>query len=210
MGGRCVDLSQRGELQFLNVDRFPIRSSDTARVQEITVVQICESLAVKRQPRILLEGIGLGTAMGKAVQMLEPRGRVVVAEAIPTIIEWQRTLMKPVPIPKEPEVLRILQQPLAQSLQESPETFDGIILELDYAIDPFLESSAKPSHYLMPLALLKQALRERGQLAIHSEAKDVSLIKALEHAGFVVEHRMEAPHKRSKARKHHITFARLR
>ncbi|MFT4641893.1 MAG: spermidine synthase [Verrucomicrobiales bacterium] len=207
--GRCVELSQRGEIQYLNVDRYPVRSSETSRIQEIGVIQICEPLGMKRQPRLLLEGIGLGAATRMALQILLPRGRVMVAESVPEIIEWQRTYLEPLPKVNPPEHLRILPMSLSQCLQAHPESFDGIALELDYAIDPFLESSAKIADYFYPLTLLKQALREKGQVAIHSEAKDVPLIKALEEEGFVVEHRIEAPHKRSKSCRHHITFAQL-
>ncbi len=206
--GRTVELAQRGEAWYLSVDRVLFRSTETARLHEIAAIEACEPLAAKRQPRVLVEGLGLGVAARKALQVLPPRGWVTVAEVLPAMIEWQRKFFEPLVAP-QPDHFRIRRRSLRECLEEQPAHFDAILLELDYPLDPFLESGTRPGHYRAPLGLLKRALRPRGQLVIHSMTKDPVLLKALQTERFRVDHRFEAPHKRSKARKPSLTFARL-
>ena len=206
--GRCIELSQRGDSLYLIVDRFPIRSTETARIEEVAVILTCEPLAVKRQPRLLLEGLGLGSAVAKAEQVMAPRARITVAEPVAEIVSWHGTLLPPLPKSAQPEHFKVCQQSLAETLEANPDTYDSIVIELDYAIDPFLTSSKRVDDYLQGVSQLKTSLRARGKVAIHSERMDVHLSKALEISGFAVEHRLEAPHKRSKAR-HHLTIGSL-
>lgn len=207
-GGVSIELSQRGDEWFLTADRILVRATASTRIQEIAVIEVCQPLAAKRQPRVLIEGLGLGAAARKALQVLPPRGYVTVAEAAPAIIEWQRRFLRPLPV-SNPEHFRVLPKSLRLCLETHPNYFDAVVLELDYAVDPFLESASRPAQYRPAVELLKQALRPRGRLAIHGQEKDASLIKALENHGFIVDHRLEAPHKKSKARRHHLTFAQI-
>ena len=206
--GRSIELSQRGDSFYLVVDRFPVRSTEMARIEEVAVILTCEPLAVKRQPRLLLEGLGLGLALAKAEQVMAPRAKIVVAEAVSKIISWHGTFLPALPRSTQPDHFKVRQQSLSATLAANPETYDAIIVELDYAIDPFLTSSKRVDDYLPAVSQLQMGLRERGKVAIRSERKDPALIKALEMTNFEVEHRMEAPHKRSKAR-HHLTIASL-
>lgn len=206
--GLSLELAQRGDAWYLSADRIPVRETGMARVEEVAVIAVCQPLAVKRQPRVLLEGFGLGTAARKAIQVLPPRGFVTVAEGCEDMVVWQRRHLPPVEAPK-PDHFRVLRQSLRECVRTNPASFDGIVLELDYVIDPFLETGSRPAHYVEGLQMLRGALRERGSLAIHSREKDIQLMKALEAEGFVVEHRLEAPHKRSKARRHHLVLASL-
>ena len=207
-GGDPVELAQRGQDWFLSVNRVPIRTTEAARVEEIAVIEACEPLAGKRQPRVLIEGLGLGVAARKALQVLPPRGRVTVAEVLPAVVEWQRRFLEPIVAP-QPDHFRIRSRSLLESLEEQPAHYDAVLLELDYALDPFLKSGTRPAHYRAPLGILKTALRPLGRLVIHSVTKDPALMKALQLERFHVDHRLEGPHKRSKGRKQSLTIATL-
>lgn len=208
-GGISVELAQRGDTWYLNADRVLVRSSDVTRIDEVAVVEACQPLAAKRQPRVLIEGLGLGAAARKALKVLPPRGRLVVAEAVPAIMAWNRQFLEPIPRPKFPEHFRVVPESLRACLEKHPAYFDAILLELDYALDPLLESGQRPSVYRAPIVQLKQALRPRGQLVIRSLDADPAMAKALRLEGFTVEGRAEAPHKRSRARRHYLTCAQL-
>jgi len=206
--GRNIELSQRGDSFHIVVDRFPIRSTEMARIEEVAVIRTCEPLAVKRQPRLLLEGLGLGIAVAKAEQVMAPRAKITVAEAVSEIVSWHGTFLPLLPSSTQPDHFRVSRESLATTLAANPETYDAIVLELDYAIDPFLISSRRVDDYLPAIAQLLMSLRPRGKVAIHSTKEAPPLSKALEISGFEVEHRLEAPHKRSKAR-HHLTIGSL-
>lgn len=206
--GKTVELWQRGDSLYLVVDRFPIRSTETARIEEVAVILTCEPLAVKRQPRLLLEGLGLGNSVAKAHQVMAPRAKITVAEPVADIVRWHETFLPALPKSAQPEHFKVCQQSLAATLEANPDTYDAIVVELDYAVDPFLVSSKRVDDYLPTVSQLQMSLRARGKVAIHSPRKDPALSKALEISGFDVEHRLEAPHKRSKAR-HHLTIGAL-
>lgn len=190
------------------VDRFPIRTTETQRIEEVAVIRVCEPLAVKRQPRLLLEGLGLGAAVSKAEQVLAPRAKITVSEPLTEAIAWHGKFLKPLPKSEQPDHFRVRNESLAITLAKNPANFDAIVIELDYAIDPFLTSAKRKEHYFPALSQAKEALRPLGKLAIHCENQAPILEKALEDSGFEVEHLLEAPHKRSKA-KHPIMIATL-
>ncbi len=206
--GGSLELSRRGDSWFLSFDRVLFRSTETRRIEEVAVIGVCEPLAVKRQPRLLLEGLGLGQAARKALQVLPPRGHVTVAEPIGALADWQGKFLPPIS-PKKPDHFQIVPQSLQDCLEERPGSFDAVILEVDYLLEAFLESASRPKAYRASLQGLKRALRPRGRLAIHTPDRDGALMRALQGEGFLVEHRMESPHKRSKARRHHMLLATL-
>ncbi len=202
--GFSIELTRQGDIDRLMVDRLVVRCSTAARVLEAAAIQVTEPLVGKRQPRVLLEGLGLGYAVRKVLQVLPPRARVTVAEPVRELISWQSAYLDPLPEPAKPDHLCVRAQSFRDSLEAHPETFDSMILERDYPVDPFLVEASKPAAYRDAIALLKSALRPRGRLAIHLDGKDVALVKALTSAGFQVDHHTATPHKRSKTRQHFL------
>ena len=53
----------------------------------------CAKMGPVRQPRLLIGGLGMGFTLAAALKTVGPDAEVVVAELVPEVVEWNRTLI---------------------------------------------------------------------------------------------------------------------
>ena len=53
----------------------------------------CAKMGPRRQPRLLIGGLGMGFTLAAALKTVGPDAEVVVAELVPEVVEWNRTLI---------------------------------------------------------------------------------------------------------------------
>ncbi|MEJ2137450.1 MAG: hypothetical protein P8X86_19660, partial [Desulfofustis sp.] len=86
-----LDLRQRGETDFLITIDGRVLMNSTANMSEIVLAELaCESLKNKKNPRVLVGGLGMGFTLKAAIDNLPADAEVVVAELNPIIVKWCR------------------------------------------------------------------------------------------------------------------------
>ena len=55
----------------------------------------CQNLAKHPRPRVLIGGLGMGYSVRTALDILGKDARVVVAELVPAVVEWNRGVLGP-------------------------------------------------------------------------------------------------------------------
>ncbi|MEI9994359.1 MAG: hypothetical protein WDM91_07180 [Rhizomicrobium sp.] len=193
-----------GELRLLRRgDEFSIMAGATALMNsrlsgsEVALAEIaCERLRGRRNCRMLIGGYGMGFTLRAALAGLGSDAQVVVAELVPSILEWARGPMAGLTGTSlaDPRV-SIHDGDVGELMASARSRFDAILLDVDNGPDGLSRSANDRLYDLRGLKIARQALRRGGLLAIWSAAPNKAFVGRLGHAGFAVEEIQARAHK---------------
>ncbi len=188
-----LDLRQRGETDFLITINGRVLMNALANMSEIALAELaCESLKNKKNPRVLVGGLGMGFTLKAALDNLPVDAEVVVAELNPIIVKWCRGPLAHLTggAVDDPRVKVVIDDVAAviryAAMKGKGDRFDAIILDL---YEGPRRGDPGRGEYLygdMALALSSSALKAGGVLAVWSEDPARSFEKRLKAAGFCV------------------------
>lgn len=188
-----LDLRQRGEADFLiTIDNRVLMNSSANMSEKVLAQLACASLKNKKNPRVLVSGLGMGFTLKSALDHLPVAAEVVVVELNPIVVGWCRG-----PIAyltngavDDPQV-RIVIDDVASVIQaaatRSKENhFDAIILDLYEG--PYASDQGRGDYLYgdIALELSRAAMKSEAVLAVWGEDRDGAFEKRLEAAQFSV------------------------
>lgn len=189
-----LDLRQRGETDFLiTVDGRVLMNASANRSEIVLAELACEPLKHKKNPRVLVGGLGMGFTLKAAIDNLPADAEVVVAELNPIVVKWCRGPIAHLTggAVDDPRVKVVIDDVAAvirdAAIKEKGNHFDAIMLDL---YEGPHERSQGRGEYLYgdkALALSRSALKAGGVFAVWSEDPDKVFEKRLEAAGFSVD-----------------------
>jgi spermidine synthase len=151
--------------------------------------RVAHHLAAHPVPRYLIGGLGLGFTLKAVLNRLPPDGRVVVAELLPAIIEWNRTHLHGLngALLEHPQV-EIREGDVNQLLRDSPaDHFDGILLDIDNGPVAMVQADNAALYTRQGIELLRRVLAPGGQIAFWSASPDAAFIRRLQQSGCTFE-----------------------
>jgi spermidine synthase len=188
-----LDLRQRGETDFLITIKGRVLMNSSANMSEIALAELaCESLKNKKNPRVLVGGLGMGFTLKAALDNLPADAEVVVAELNPIIVKWCRgpiahftggavdDLRVTVVIDDVAAVIRYA------AMKGKENCFDAIILDLYEGPNAAAPGRGESLYGDMALELSRSALKAGGVFAVWSEDPDKAFEKRLNAARFSV------------------------
>ena len=188
-----LDLRQRGETDFLiTIDNRVLMNSSANRSEIVLAELACESLKNKKNPRVLVGGLGMGFTLKAALDNLPADAGVVVAELNPVMVKWCRGPIAhftgaAVDDPRVKVVIDDVAAVIRKAASEGkPNRYDAIILDL---YDGPHGGAPDRGEYLYgdrAIALSRSALKAGGIFAVWSEDPDQTFEKRLKVAGFSV------------------------
>ncbi|MFC1817058.1 spermidine synthase [Thermodesulfobacteriota bacterium] len=188
-----LDLRQRGETDFLITIDSRVLMNSSANTSEIVLAELaCEFLKNKKNPRVLVGGLGMGFTLKAAIDNLPADAEVVVAELNPIMVKWCRGPLAHLTggAVDDPRVKVVIDDVAAviryAVMKGKGNRFDAIILDLYEG--PY-EGDRGRGEYLygdMALELSSSALKAGGVFAVWSEDPDKAFEKRLKAAGFCV------------------------
>jgi spermidine synthase len=186
-------LRQRGETDFLiTIDRRVLMNS-SANMSEIVLGELaCESLKNKKNPRVLVGGLGMGFTLKAALDNLPADAEVVVAELNPIMVKWCREPLAHLTggAVDDPRVKVVIDDVAAviryAAMKGKRNRFDAIILDLYEGPYEGDQGRGKYLYGNMALELSSSALKADGVFAVWSEDPDKAFEKRLKTAGFSV------------------------
>src|ERR1700688_616004 len=89
-GGGALRLYRRGREYSIQVDGNELMNSRVHGSEEALADLACARIADRPSPRVLIGGMGMGYTTAAALHRLGADGRVVVAELVPSVVEWNR------------------------------------------------------------------------------------------------------------------------
>jgi spermidine synthase len=167
--------------------------NSSANRSEIVLAKLaCESLKNKKNPRVLVGGLGMGFTLKAAIDKLPADAEVVVAELNPIVVKWCRG-----PIAHftggavdDPRVNVVIDDVAAviryAAMKGKGDRFDAIILDLYEGPYEGDQGRGKYLYGDMALTLSNSALTAGGVFAVWSEDPDRAFEKRLKAAGFYV------------------------
>jgi spermidine synthase len=207
-GGGELRLIRRGEDFWIMLGTNALMSTRLRGSEEALATLVCERLAGRPGPRLLIGGLGMGFTLRAALGALGRDARVVVSELVPAIIEWARGPMAHVHGGSldDPRV-EVALSDVGDLIASARGSFDSILLDVDNGPDALSRETNDRLYDLDGLHRAKSALTPKGILAVWSAAPDPAFSRRLAKAGFAVEEVAVRAHAGRKGAKHMIWLA---
>jgi spermidine synthase len=193
-GGELV-LYRRACEFVIRVDGHELMSSRAHGSEEAMAVLACERFAQAEAPRVLIGGLGLGYTLAATLRLLPATARVVVAELVPAVVEWNRGLLadlagRPLDDPRvEVKVLDV-----ARVLRATRQRYDAILYDVDNGPAALTRKANLILYGDQGIRLVRSTLRPGGVFAVWSAEPDLLFAARLRRFGFadVVTHDVSA------------------
>lgn len=148
----------------------------------------CRRARLLDAPTVLIGGLGMGFTLRAVLNLLPARGRVVVAELMPAVVEWNRGPLAPLaghPL-KDPRV-RLELGDVAETLRANPASFDAVLLDVDNGPTAFTATANARLYDNQGVAMARAALTPNGVFAVWSARENRKFEQRLRYCGFAVE-----------------------
>lgn len=159
-------------------------------------------------PSLLIGGYGMGFTLRAALEVVDSKALLVVAELVPEVIEWARGPMAEIAAGclDDPRV-RLLMGDVGSEIDGAQGDYDAILLDVDNGPDGVVRDGNGALYTSSGLRAARRALTPGGVLAIWSAGPDPAFTRRLEKNGFAVEQIRVPARSNGKGPKHTIWFA---
>ena len=202
-------LYQSGELFSIKIPgRGDLMNSRMHGSEKALAKLACERLGGIPKPRLLIGGLGMGFTLAAALRVLGPDAEVVVAELVPEVVTWNRTLIgEPAGHPLDDPRSRVYVGDVSDVIRREPRGFDAILMDVDNGPEALVRRENDWLYSPAGLQATRAALRPRGVLAVWSATPDHAFSRRLQQAGFDVHEHVVHPHRAGKGPRHHVWIA---
>jgi len=186
-----LELRQRSGSDFLITINGRVLMNSHANKSEILLSKLaCSSMNTKKDPRVLIGGLGMGCTLRSALDELPGNAMVVVAELNPIVVKWCRgpltdltggAVNDPRVTIEIADVASIIRN---SALNGGENRFDAIILDLYEGPFEAAKERGASIYGETALALSSTALMPGGVFAVWSEDPDKAFERRLVRAGF--------------------------
>src|SRR5271154_4720012 len=90
-----MKLIRRGDEYIILADGAILMSSRMHGSEEALAAFACQRARTLPQPNVLIGGLGMGFTLRATLDLLPPHAKVVVAELLPAVVEWNRGPLGP-------------------------------------------------------------------------------------------------------------------
>jgi len=204
-----LQLYQSGDLFSIKIPgRGDLMNSRVHGSEKALADLAIEQLGTNESPRLLVGGLGMGFTMAAALQAVGPAAEVVVAELVPEVVTWNKTLMgAPAGHPLADPRSRVYVGDVADLIRQEPAGFDAILMDVDNGPEALVRRENDWLYSPAGLRATRSALRPKGVLAVWSSSPDRAFSKRLQQANFKVREHVVRPHRAGKGPRHHIWVA---
>lgn len=186
--GTVLALYRRDGAYAIRVGGVELMSTRRYHSEEQLAERVCLRLQGSRGARVLVGGLGFGFTLRAALRVLPHDARVVVAEVVSGIIEWNRNPDYPLAgaALADPRV-ELRHDDVANVLRASQGAFDAIMLDVDNGAEALTTGGNAELYRSRGVGLAAAALRPGGRLAYWSADEDPHFAAVLRGAGLRVE-----------------------
>jgi spermidine synthase len=165
-----------------------LMSSRTSASEEALAILGCERARALASPSVLLGGLGMGFTVRAALDTLPPDARILIAELVPAVVEWNRGVLGALARhPLDDPRVRIRTIDVGEILRSSKATFDAILLDVDNGPAALTVASNTCLYDAIGVAAIRASLRPGGVLGVWSAGIDRQFERRLSHTGFSVQ-----------------------
>lgn len=155
--------------------------------EEALAEMTCTIVARRKDPVVLIGGMGMGFTLATALKHLTDKTKVVLAELIPAVVEWNRgPLGECAGYPLHDKRVKVHLGDVGRLLRASEEAFDAIMLDVDNGPQGLTTSNNNWLYSFHGLTAARHALKPKGILSVWSVSLDPQFTNRLEKVGFKV------------------------
>ena len=172
----------------------------------------CAHIKNTENAKVLVGGMGMGFTLAAALKATTKSSKVVVAELVPDVIEWNKGPLGECagyPINDDRVIVHlgdVAELFKTKSGNKNQPEFDAILLDVDNGPEGFTHGDNNNLYSLDSLAAILQTLKPRGVLAVWSAWHDPKFTTQLKKLKFKVETKTVRAHN-GKGSKHTIYLA---
>ncbi|RWD62747.1 MAG: hypothetical protein EOS36_14445 [Mesorhizobium sp.] len=187
-GAQELRLKRRGDEFSIMLGTNELMNSRLSGSEVALAKLSCERIAGRRQPRILIGGLGMGFTLRAALAALDGDAAVAVAELVPAVVAWARGPMSGIfdGCLDDPRVT-IREADVGQLIRAETGAWDAILLDVDNGPEGIVYKENDSLYSAAGLAAARAALKPGGVLAVWSQGPDIGFTRRLKQAGFAVE-----------------------
>jgi spermidine synthase len=186
--GTTFTLKRRDTEYLLFANGEVLMTSRQHESEDALATLVCERLRGVKQPCVLIGGLGMGFTTRAALDHLPKDASVVVAELLPSVVEWNRGPLGALAgYPIDDPRVSIITSDVSAVLRASQARFDAILLDVDNGPEAFASGANASLYGDIGLFAARTALKFGGILGVWSVWKDKHFPARLRYAGFAVE-----------------------
>lgn len=207
-GGPPLRLVRHGRDFIIMLDRNELMSSRMSGSEMALGTMTLDRLGSPANAKLLIGGYGMGFTLRAVLARLGPKGRTVVAELVPGIIDWARGPMQELAAGclDDPRVT-LRMNDVGWEIVSARGEYDAILLDVDNGPDGLTRPANNALYTPDGLRAARRALRPGGILAVWSAGADPAFTRRLGKAGFDVEEQRVRARENGKGPQHHLWFA---
>ncbi len=129
----------------------------------------CSDLVNRRDQRVLIGGLGMGYTLRQTLDMMNPKGVVVMGELMSAVVDWNREFLGELndhPLRDERVDLRV--GDIVPLIAAAKNEFDAILLDVDNGPNAMTDLGNSRLYGPEGIKACRRALRRKGCLAIWS------------------------------------------
>lgn len=186
--GSMMTLHRRGNEFAIRVGPHELMNSRIYSSEDALARLACERLADVTRARVLVGGLGMGYTLAGVLARVGREARVVVAELVPEVVDWNRNEMAELngAALADPRT-EVHVGDVSTLVRQSRDAFDAILLDVDNGPSALTSKANDRLYSLTGLRAAHAALRKGGILAVWSAGSDPSFTRRLQQAGFAAE-----------------------
>ena len=205
--GEQLRLFRRDREHSLRLERTELMNSRMHESEEELARVALSGLPADSSPAVLIGGLGMGFTLRAALDQLPAGARVVVAELVPEVVDWNhRYLGQLAGQPLEDKRVAVRVGDVADSLKASTSEFDFVLLDTDNGPEGTSAEANEWLYDLPGLEAIRNSLKPGGTLGVWSAFSSRAFTERLARSGFRVK-QVKARARKGKAARHVIWLA---
>jgi spermidine synthase len=155
--------------------------------EEALAEMACTKVARRKDPTVLVGGMGMGFTLAAALKHLGAKAKVTVAELVPAVVEWNRgPLGEWSGYPLLDKRVHVQIGDVGKLLRSMEGVYDAILLDVDNGPEGVTSSRNNWLYSHHGLTVARHALKPKGILTVWSVRDEPWFTQRLEKVGFKV------------------------
>jgi spermidine synthase len=183
-----LSLFARGLEFSIRVNGCELMNSRVHGSEDALADLACARIGSRPAPRILIGGLGMGFTTAAVLHRLDVESRVVVAELVPKVVEWNREFFGELTgHPLQDPRVTVREADVALILQTEHQAYNAILLDVDNGPEGLTRKGNNRLYTEAGVKAAFAALKPADVLAVWSAGPDMAFAKRLRRVGFAVE-----------------------
>ena len=202
--GTRLELVEHDGDYVIKADDLPLMSTRMHFSEMELARLVCTKL--KSNAKVMIGGLGLGYTLRSALDLIPKDGVVVQVELVPEVIEWNKGPLGPFNNhPLKDTRTKIVQDDISKVIRQSQNNYDSIMLDVDNGPSTLVNERNAWLYTNQGLQSIKNALKDKGKVAIWSANDEPRFISHMKRNGFIAERHHIQAHK-GKGGIRHVIF----